>query len=206
MSRGQRKNHEHGQRRCIVTGETTDKRFLARFVTDANGSVVPDIENRLPGRGMWIRLHRDLVERALSRNIFTRVARRRVRTAADLPEKAEICLINHLIHLLCRAYATKAAFRIQNFADQYDNIEYNYMLFSAMDGEMYQNGQRRFTRNFSCLNKKQLGKASEHDSTDNIVVKTGGITDHIRIQAYRLISYRKAYEQAPVEIYGSSFD
>ena len=39
-------------RRCIATGKSGPRRSLLRFVVDPDGEVVPDVADRLPGRGM----------------------------------------------------------------------------------------------------------------------------------------------------------
>lgn len=53
MSRGGRtKDRDTSERRCIVTGETTPKAGLIRFVVGPDGTVVPDVLEKLPGRGM----------------------------------------------------------------------------------------------------------------------------------------------------------
>ena len=41
-------------RRCIVTGEVLPEGRLVRFVAAPDGQVVPDVEAKLPGRGMWV--------------------------------------------------------------------------------------------------------------------------------------------------------
>ena len=41
-------------RTCIVTRQTLEPDLLLRFVAGPDGSVVPDIKRRLPGRGCWV--------------------------------------------------------------------------------------------------------------------------------------------------------
>ena len=55
------------QRRCIVTGEVRDRGRLVRFVVGPDGTVVPDIDERLPGRGLWLLPRRDIVNRAVAK-------------------------------------------------------------------------------------------------------------------------------------------
>ncbi|HEV2189047.1 MAG TPA: DUF448 domain-containing protein, partial [Stellaceae bacterium] len=52
---------EAPQRRCILTGETGERAALLRFVVGPDGTIVPDIEARLPGRGLWLVSRRDIV-------------------------------------------------------------------------------------------------------------------------------------------------
>jgi predicted RNA-binding protein YlxR (DUF448 family) len=76
-------------RRCIVTGETLPKAELLRFVVGPDGTVVPDIEERLPGRGLWVTANRTHLAEALRRRSFDRAARRSVKVAADLVEQVD---------------------------------------------------------------------------------------------------------------------
>jgi len=55
MTRGGRiKDRETPERRCIVTGEVQPKAGLIRFVAGPDGEVVPDLAEKLPGRGFWV--------------------------------------------------------------------------------------------------------------------------------------------------------
>ena len=49
-------------RRCIVTRERHQKERMIRFVVGPDCSIVPDIAERLPGRGMWLSARRDVLE------------------------------------------------------------------------------------------------------------------------------------------------
>lgn len=65
-------------RRCLATGVSMPAGRLIRFVAGPDGVVVPDIEGRLPGRGLWVSCRRDMVETVVSRGLFARGARRAV--------------------------------------------------------------------------------------------------------------------------------
>ena len=58
------------QRRCIATGEVRDRARLLRFVVGPDGTIVPDIDERLPGRGLWLTPRRDIVDRAVAKRVF----------------------------------------------------------------------------------------------------------------------------------------
>jgi len=57
---------------CIVTREVRDEQELIRFVRGPDGEVVPDLERKLPGRGVWVGLNRARVEEAVKRRAFNR--------------------------------------------------------------------------------------------------------------------------------------
>ena len=73
---------------------------MIRFVVGPEGDVVPDLARRLPGRGMWLRAERAIVEQAVAKKAFARAARAPVKAAADLPERIE--------HLLLRSRARRS--------------------------------------------------------------------------------------------------
>ena len=52
------------ERMCIVTREVMDEARLIRFVRGPDGSVVPDLNRKLPGRGVWVSLNRARVAEA----------------------------------------------------------------------------------------------------------------------------------------------
>ena len=45
---------------------------MVRFVAGPGGEVVPDLKRKLPGRGVWVTARRDLVDKAVTRNLFAR--------------------------------------------------------------------------------------------------------------------------------------
>ena len=81
-------------RRCIATGQVRPKGELLRFVVSPAGEVVPDVERRLPGRGIWLSARRDVVNLALTKRLFAKAARRAVQVPQDLADRLE--------GLLCR--------------------------------------------------------------------------------------------------------
>jgi len=73
-------------RRCIASGESLPVARLVRFVVGPENVVVPDIEARLPGRGLWLSAERAMIETAASKRMFAKAARRNVSVAADLAD------------------------------------------------------------------------------------------------------------------------
>ncbi|TCT11983.1 hypothetical protein EDC22_103296 [Tepidamorphus gemmatus] len=67
-------------RRSLPVGE------LVRFVLGPDGAVVPDIRQRLPGRGVWVTARRELVAEAVRKRMFGRAFRAEARAGEDLAE------------------------------------------------------------------------------------------------------------------------
>src|SRR5690348_5051395 len=90
-------------RTCIVTGETMAPERMIRFVVGPDGDVVPDLARRLPGRGMWLKAERAMVEQAVAKKAFARAARAAVKVAPDLPQRLEKLLLDRALEDLSRA-------------------------------------------------------------------------------------------------------
>lgn len=60
------------ERTCIVTRAADDPDTLIRFVRTPDGTVAPDLAEKLPGRGAWVRADRKAIETAAARGLFAR--------------------------------------------------------------------------------------------------------------------------------------
>ncbi|MBP2295857.1 RNA-binding protein [Azospirillum rugosum] len=76
-------------RRCVATGTVQPKDGMIRFVVAPDGEIVPDLEERLPGRGLWLTAESSALARAVGKNLFAKAARRAVRVPPDLAERLE---------------------------------------------------------------------------------------------------------------------
>lgn len=87
-------------RRCVVTGAVQGKEGMIRFAVADDGTLVPDLEERLPGRGYWITAERPVLVRALARAAFARAARRPVRAEPDLADRVGGLLARRCLDML----------------------------------------------------------------------------------------------------------
>lgn len=99
-SRARERSHDGGsrsrERRCIVTGEVLPDSRLVRFVVGPQNEIVADLAAKLPGRGIWVEAKRAALERAVSKNLFSKAAKSNVRAPADLPAHVEALLLNRI--------------------------------------------------------------------------------------------------------------
>ncbi len=70
------------QRTCIGCRQEKGKGELLRYVLDPEGTVVPDLLEKLPGRGAYTCFSRNCVEEAASRKQFARAFKNEVKGAA----------------------------------------------------------------------------------------------------------------------------
>jgi uncharacterized protein len=65
---------------------------MLRFALGPDGSVVPDVHRKLPGRGVWTRLSFGTVRRAASKQAFSRAFRAKAHAPASLAEAVDALL------------------------------------------------------------------------------------------------------------------
>ncbi|MBS0412541.1 MAG: RNA-binding protein [Proteobacteria bacterium] len=85
------------ERRDIVTGEVMDEDRLIRFVAGPDGTVVPDLARKLPGRGLWVAADRASVETAARKGLFSRAAKARLAAAPNLADQVADLLQRRLL-------------------------------------------------------------------------------------------------------------
>lgn len=101
------------QRRCLASGLVLPKAQLLRFVVGPDGTLVPDLAERLPGRGLWLQARQDMMAKACAKNLFAKAAKRQVRVPDGLARQVESLALRRCLDLLGlarRAGAVAAGF------------------------------------------------------------------------------------------------
>lgn len=88
------------QRECALSRETHAKADLIRFVRDPAGRVVPDIAERLPGRGVWVSASREAVNAAAAKGVFPRRFKASATVPPELADEVERLLVERCIGLV----------------------------------------------------------------------------------------------------------
>lgn len=110
------------ERTCLVTRTVRAPDEMIRFVVAPDGTVVPDLRARLPGRGAWVTATRTMVAEAVRRRAFPRAFARgakggtrtgEVRVPPDLADGVEAMLRADLRGAL--ALANKAGVVVTGF-------------------------------------------------------------------------------------------
>ena len=86
------------ERRCILTGTTSERDALLRLAISPDGLVLPDAAAKAPGRGAWIGVNRAALEAALGDGHLKKALMRAFKGASltipeDLPHKVEAALV-----------------------------------------------------------------------------------------------------------------
>lgn len=194
MTRGGRqKDRDAPERRCIVTGETGGKAGLVRFVVGPEGEVVPDLAEKLPGRGIWVTAGRAEIEKAAKKGLFARAARAPVKAPPDLADQVEAGLAQRVVELV--SLARKAGLAVAGFERVKDWLAAGRarVLLQASDGSARGKGKLwtpEGGRWFGCLTAAELGLSFGRASVIHGALAPGGLTDRVIRDASRLNGLR----------------
>lgn len=194
MSRGGRiKTRDEPERRCIVTGEVQPKGGLIRFVAGPEGTVVPDLAEKLPGRGIWVAADRAAIRKAAAKGLFSRGARAQVKAPDGLADLVEAGLARRVVELV--SLARKSGDAVAGFekvkgwlADGRAKV-----LLQASDGSERGKGKLWTPtggRWFGCLTASELGLSFGRDHVIHGALAAGGLTDKVILEAGRLTGLR----------------
>jgi predicted RNA-binding protein YlxR (DUF448 family) len=96
--------HQAGpERLCVATRKVRPAADLIRFVVGPDGAAVPDLKQKLPGRGVWVTATRAAVEQAVRRGAFARGFKRPVQVRPDLAAETERLLERAVLDALAMA-------------------------------------------------------------------------------------------------------
>ncbi len=179
-------------RRCLATGESRAAGGLVRFVLAPDGRVVPDLAERLPGRGAWVSANRDALGRAVAKGLFARGFRSRARADAGMADTVERLLAGRVGELL--AMARRAGDAVVGFekcralAGRGDPL-----LLHARDGSM--DGLRKLAgagagRAIRVLDGRELGAPFGRARAVHVAVASGGLARKIARECSRLAGFR----------------
>lgn len=194
MTRGGRHMKKDApERRCIATGETGSKWGLIRFVVGPDAAIVPDLAERLPGRGIWVSAEASALEMAVKKRLFARAAKAQVTVAEDLAATVERLVVDRISNVI--SLARKAGQAVAGFEKVKTLLaaEDVRILLQASDGS---DGQKRKlwtpegARFFGCLTGEELGLAFGRDRVIHAAVKAGGLAESCYHEAARLSGLR----------------
>lgn len=183
-------------RRCLVTGESAPKAGLIRFVIGPDGALVPDLAERLPGRGLWMTARRDIIASAAPRQI-SRAARTAVAAVFDPLELSDLIerLLQRrsieLIGLARRAGQAVAGFEKVRAWCREDRAA---VLLAAADGGADGRAKIRAlaprTGLVDVLTADELGCAFARPHAVHGALAPGGLATELEREAARLVGFR----------------
>lgn len=194
MTRGGRpRETEDPERRCIVSGESGPKQGLIRFVAGPDGSVVPDVAAKLPGRGVYVTATREALDKAAKKGLFTRALKQPVTVPDGLSDMVERLLIDRVVAHV--ALARKAGRAVCGFEKVRDALAKGgvRVLMQATDGSV--RGKSKLwtptgARYFAVLTAAELGLSFGREHAIHAALAAGGLAERVVEDAARLSGLR----------------
>jgi hypothetical protein len=187
------------ERRCIVTGDVLPEARLLRFVRGPDGQIVPDVEAKLPGRGLWVRADRRVIAQAAAKRLFARAARAPVVADDGLPARAEARLVERMLAHL--GLARRAGELVLGF-DQIDKALRgpNPPAVIVEAAEAAPDGRRKLQAAarahgvvpfvIGALTNAELSLALGRENVVHAALKPGRIAERLIFEAARLDGFR----------------
>jgi uncharacterized protein len=189
------RHNEPIERSCIVTRQVEPVGSLIRFVIAPDGTVVPDLRRRLPGRGVWVTASMEAVATAERKRLFARGFRAEVKVAPGLADRVAGQLAAAAIGAL--SMARKAGTVVSGFAKVENALARDPVLALVHAREAGEDGvaklaaaARRARREklpvIRCFDGEQLDLAFGRTNVIHAALLTGPASENAlaRIQAF----------------------
>jgi predicted RNA-binding protein YlxR (DUF448 family) len=176
-------------RRCVVTRESRPKAEMLRFVLDPERRLVPDLQGKLPGRGMWLSARADVLERAVTRGAFAKAARGTVLLPPDLRARIEDGLRRRVRDLVGFARRSGQAVCGREAVREWLQTGKAGLLVEASDGSPAERARlvgSRGTPVVAPLPAETLGGVFGRDHVVHVAIAPGRLAEAIEAEAARL--------------------
>jgi predicted RNA-binding protein YlxR (DUF448 family) len=187
------------ERRCIATGAILPEEKLVRYVVSPDGDIVPDLDAKLPGRGIWLSADRAAMAKALAKGDFSRAAKAKVSARPDLADHVERLLVARLqadLGMAKRAGQLEAGF--DKVLQALDKRVPPRLLFEA--GGPVGDGRRKLAAAIrsrelaveiiAILSRDELSLALGRENVVHAAVRPGALADRLLLNAKRLAGLR----------------
>ncbi|MFT8244701.1 RNA-binding protein [Roseomonas sp. BN140053] len=184
-------------RRCVATRTSLPKDGMLRFVLGPGRELVPDLGERLPGRGMWLSARADVLEAALKRGAFAKAARGQVQAPPDLSMRIEAGLRHRLRDLV--GFARRAGQAVCGFQQAREWLQSGRagLVVQASDGSASERARLVGSKEVpvvAALSAAELGSVFGRDHTVHVAVARGRLAQEIAREAARLGGFTSAVE------------
>jgi predicted RNA-binding protein YlxR (DUF448 family) len=167
---------------------------MLRFVVGPDGDLVPDLDERLPGRGLWLSGERDMVNTACDKGLFARAARRSVTVPADLAGYLDDLMVRRCLNFL--GLARRAGEVVAGFEKVQARLRKNKggILLQAGDGAVDGRGKIKAMASGMALvdvfTAAELGKVLGRDHVVHVVMNEGRLAERMMRETGRLMVFR----------------
>ncbi len=181
-------------RRDIVSGQIMEEADLIRFVLAPDGTIVPDLNAKLPGRGIWVAAKREAVNIASAKGLFSRGAKAKASAGPDLADQIEQLLRAKLLELL--GLALRSGQLETGFDKVRAMITAQPPAWRVAASEAARDGRNKIrmaskaawnaTPLIGCFNAAELGAALGRDDVTHAAMHEGQLAQRFEREALRL--------------------
>lgn len=173
-------------RRCLVEGKLCSKTKLIRFVLDPENNVIPDLAERLPGRGMWVTASLEALQNAVRKNLFSKAAKTSAKVDKNLPEQVEALLRRRCLDILGLARGAGLVITGQPQVEQAQKArDLSFVLVAADAGSDGTKKLHHSTIINCALTRTQLGDALGRDQLVYIGLKPHSLSEKLLVELTR---------------------
>ena len=188
-------------RRCALTRMRRPKQDLIRFVLAPTGEIVPDLKERLPGRGVWVTADHAVVAEAAKRNVFARALKAQAKVPPGLADQVDRLLVEAALGAL--ALANKAGEVVFGTAKIEEAIAKAKVAALIHASDAAEDGCRKLDGRFRAVARgetpapirlfsaDELGLASGKTNVIHAALIQGGAAAKFLASASRVERYRK---------------
>ena len=187
------------ERRCIATGKVLPEDKLVRFVVSPDGDIVPDLDAKLPGHGLWLSTTQAAFAKAVVKGDFAKAAKTKVVVRTDLAAHVEQLLVARLKADLGMARrAGQADIGFDCVTRAFDKPIPPVLLFEAARAS--DDGRRKLKSGMKSrgldatvidvLTRDELSLAMGRENVVHAAIRPGALADRLVLNAKRLAGLR----------------
>lgn len=204
------------QRMCAVTRLEASPDTLIRFVRSPTGDLTPDLEHRLPGRGVWVNCNRKTVEKAVKTKAFSRSLHADVNVPANFVDRLDELLVRRALDSL--ALANKAGALICGFQQVDAALDKDGVSVLVHGSDAAPDGRGKLDRKFRAIEREKGSNAAIIDnltsaemslaigrlSVVHAALIPGGLAKRFQREAERIQRFRST--STPDQALGQPFE
>jgi uncharacterized protein len=181
-------------RMCIVSRAVKPEAELIRFVLSPDGTVVPDLKRKLPGRGVWVSASHTTVSEAMKRNLFARGFGEPAKAPDDLADRAGQLLRTEAVGML--SLARKAGNAVSGFVKVETVLNKAKVRMLLHSPNAAADGIRKLDRLAgpevlisSDFLAAELNLAFASENVIHAAILAGGLAEKLNVQLQRMTRY-----------------
>lgn len=180
-------------RKCIVTGQISEKENLLRFTVTPDGQLVPDFKKKLPGKGVYVVNRKTALQEAIQKGLFAKALKVKVKVDPDLAAIVETILKQQALSAV--SLSRKAGELIVGLEKSCEALKKGCVAFLLETSDCGSDGHKKLVSAakdleiFKLFKSEELDKELAKDSTVHLSFLKGHTAKMVREAFVRLISF-----------------